>query len=206
MIAYVESNFILEVALEQGQAQAAQAIIKLAEEGAIEILFPAFAIGEPYSKLAYRNVDKENVYKMLLAQLDNLQLVGLSGASEFPLALVYSELAKIRRKEVDTLENVIERLLIVGLSIPTDIDVFKASRIYQVNYGLSPQDAIVYAAVIANLRLQEPARTKCFLSRDEVFKKEPKIKDELAQFQCRFIPSFAGGLEYIRSVVSVGDK
>lgn len=42
MIVYVESNFILEIALEQNQAIAAEAILALAENGSITLALPAF--------------------------------------------------------------------------------------------------------------------------------------------------------------------
>ncbi len=41
MIVYVESNFILEVALEQEQFASAEAILKLVEENKIKLAFPS---------------------------------------------------------------------------------------------------------------------------------------------------------------------
>src|SRR5881394_3448686 len=46
LIAYIESNFVLELALEQEEAPAAQKILELAEKGRIELAFPTFALSE----------------------------------------------------------------------------------------------------------------------------------------------------------------
>lgn len=61
MIVYVESNFVLEIALEQREASSAEAILGLAENGEIELAIPAVALAEPFSKLGYRNVDRKTV-------------------------------------------------------------------------------------------------------------------------------------------------
>ncbi len=57
MIVYVESNFILEVALEQEQFASAEAILKLVEENKIKLAFPSFALSEPFATVMRR--DKE---------------------------------------------------------------------------------------------------------------------------------------------------
>ena len=61
MIVYVKSNFILEIALEQNQATAAESILALAESGQIELAFSAFALSEPFSTIT-RRWKSETVY------------------------------------------------------------------------------------------------------------------------------------------------
>lgn len=116
---YVESNFILEIALQQEQFLAADAIITLAEQGKMKLAFPSF---------------------------------------------------------------------VNALS-------------YQQKLGLSPRDSIIYAAMVADLRIRSKNEEKCFLSRDrKAFDSEDDdrpIKAELALYNCRYIGSFQQGLDYI---------
>lgn len=51
MIVYVETNFVLEIAREQEQVVSANKILALAEEGKIELAFPAFTLSEPFSTI-----------------------------------------------------------------------------------------------------------------------------------------------------------
>ena len=44
MIVYIESNFVLEVALEQEESKAAEDILGLVEEGRIKLVLPTFAL------------------------------------------------------------------------------------------------------------------------------------------------------------------
>src|SRR5437660_335051 len=73
MIAYIESNFILELALQQEQASAAEAILALAEQKKVELVLPAFAISEPFSTLAYRRTGLNRVLELLTLELNQIQ-------------------------------------------------------------------------------------------------------------------------------------
>ena len=53
MIVYIESNFILEIVLQQKEALAAEDILKLAESNKIELVFPSFALSEPFSTIMH---------------------------------------------------------------------------------------------------------------------------------------------------------
>lgn len=47
MIIYAESNFVLELAFRQEDCDSCEDILKLAEAGKIELLLPAYCLGEP---------------------------------------------------------------------------------------------------------------------------------------------------------------
>ena len=51
MRVYVESNFVLELVLEQEQHQACEEILTLAASRTIELALPAFALIEPYESM-----------------------------------------------------------------------------------------------------------------------------------------------------------
>ena len=50
MIVYVESNFVFEVAFQRGDHQAAVQLLEIAEQQKIELVIPAYSIGEPYER------------------------------------------------------------------------------------------------------------------------------------------------------------
>jgi hypothetical protein len=108
-----------------------------------------------------------------------------------------SVLTAVRKTQMDALERTIERLLAVGPPAALDLATFRQARQYEAIYELSPQDAIIYAVVVAQLRQQDLAEAKCFISRDKGFA-DPGIKAELGGFNCRYINNFRDGLSYIQ--------
>jgi predicted nucleic acid-binding protein len=58
LIVYVESNVVLEIALGQEQATAAETILQRAEAGAIDLAFPAVAVTEPIAAITRSTRDR----------------------------------------------------------------------------------------------------------------------------------------------------
>ena len=54
MTVYVESNFVLEQALQQEQSDSCDAIVNLAASGDISLVIPAFSLAEPHQALALK--------------------------------------------------------------------------------------------------------------------------------------------------------
>jgi len=54
MNVYVESNFVLEQALEQEQSESCQRLISLAVAGSIRLLIPAFSLVEPHISIMHK--------------------------------------------------------------------------------------------------------------------------------------------------------
>jgi len=73
MIVYVETNFILELAFEQDQHQEANEILKLAESGKIDLVFPGFSISESLSKVTRRSRERDEFHKSLVRELQKLR-------------------------------------------------------------------------------------------------------------------------------------
>ena len=88
MIVYVESNFVLELALLQEDHQECEEILDLAEVNKITLMLPAFSVGEPYEawvrhdkrrkelrdKLSseIRELTRSKPYQVLAQELQNL--------------------------------------------------------------------------------------------------------------------------------------
>jgi predicted nucleic acid-binding protein len=199
MIVYVESNFVLEVALEQEQASSAEAILRSAESGKIELAFPNFALSEPFTTVTHRHKERLHMRRALEQMLEELrrsephkQIV-----SDLQPALVM--FAATREKDISLLLSTIERILRVGKPLETDVNSFQQALEYRKRFDLSPQDSIIYAAVVSHLQRSTHEEDKCFLSRDRnAFGDNPQIKSELASYNCRYIGSFREGLRFIQ--------
>ena len=73
MVVFVESNFVLELALGQEQAVATEAILQFAEQGKCVLVLPAIALSEPFSKVAYRSVERDRISTGRQQQLQELK-------------------------------------------------------------------------------------------------------------------------------------
>lgn len=72
MIAYVESNFILELAYLQEEHEVCERILLLAQEQRISLVLPAFCVGEPYGAWVGRNKRRARLHDDLARELKEL--------------------------------------------------------------------------------------------------------------------------------------
>ncbi len=82
--------------------------------------------------------------------------------------------------------------------IPLTADILTEAAIYEDPYDLKPQDALVYASVISHLHQDQPT-VACFLNRNSRDFDSPDIVNELSKFNCRMIPRFDHGYDFIQS-------
>jgi hypothetical protein len=69
MNVYVESNFVLEHALQQEEYDSCSEIIQLASQGRITLLIPAFSLAEPHQAIAGKAKARSRLSAELSAQL-----------------------------------------------------------------------------------------------------------------------------------------
>ncbi|WIG60949.1 MAG: hypothetical protein OJF49_003697 [Ktedonobacterales bacterium] len=197
MIVYVESNFILEIALGQEQSASAETILQFAEAHSIELAFPGFALSEPFATLTHRGKEQLKMSKSLSEMLRQLQRSSPHQQTVTELASAPALLGSIARKETDRLQETVRRLLDCGIYLQMDGTSFSAALAYQSRFGLSPQDSIIYATVIADLQRRASQGDKCFISRNWKDFRDPDILAELRSYHCSFAESFDEGLARI---------
>lgn len=73
---------------------------------------------------------------------------------------------------------------------------------HETKYNLGTLDAIVLAAVEADLPRRPATQPKCFVSRDPRAFGDPEIVGRLAAHGCRFIPRFGEALNFIKSQIA----
>ena len=200
MNVYVESNFVLELALVQEQHASCEQILSLCEAGDIRIIVPAYSIMEPYETLVRRHLDRKRLKEALDRELQQLSRTSgyaqqLDGFQASTALLLDSAAEEIKR-----LEDLRSRLLACAGLIPLDTSILSEASRHQARHGLSAKDAIVYASVLSHLG-SETAPQSCFLTRDTDFD-DPDIVDELKATRCKLIPRFDSGLSYVSAQLS----
>ena len=203
MIVYVESNFVLQISLDQEEASSAESILQQAENEAIALSVPAFSIYEPFSTIAYRGLERTRLFNTLDNQLVQLRRSELrSDPHRNVVEAIQSLLATWRdigRNETERLQATVQRIITVASIINISPAILEQGMIYEQQYGLKSQDAIVYASVIAHMQRQASSEVKCFVSTNSKDFDYKEIKTELGLYNCRYISKFGNGLEFIQS-------
>ena len=75
------------------------------------------------------------------------------------------------------------------LKLPLNADILLNAASAEDNYGLRPQDDLVYVSVLKHLQENKPQQA-CFLNRNSKDFKIPEIDDELKSLNCRLITRF----------------
>ena len=72
MIVYIESNFVLELALLQEEHRSCDSIVSLAESLMIDLAIPAFSLFEPYEVWHRRAGERTELYERLSQEMGQL--------------------------------------------------------------------------------------------------------------------------------------
>jgi predicted nucleic acid-binding protein len=196
LIACVESNFVLEIALGQEQAEEAKAILDLAERGSIKLSIPTFALSEPFSTITQRSRRRRSVY---LSVTDEIRELGRSVHHQqlvSSVAAAMPDLLSADDTERMSLSLTIARILNVADVIPMDAATFNAAMDHRSRYGLDYEDAIILASIIRAMGSQTTDDPKCFISRNWGDFDEAGIRAELAGVGVTYLPNFRRGLEF----------
>ena len=195
---YVESNFVLELALVQEQQASCEEIVRLGEARKARLVIPAYSLVEPYDTLVRRHRQRKQMKADLDIELGQLTRTAtysqrLGGFQSLTALLIDSA-----DEEAKRLEDVRARLLNTCEVISLEASTLSAAARYQIDHDLSPQDALVYASVLSHLTQSAPPKS-CFLNRNSKDFDDPDIVDELKRHACTLIPRFDDGLEYVRT-------
>ena len=189
---YLESNFVLELALLQEQSASCEQILSLGEAGRVRLAVPAYSLAEPYETLVRRQRKRRKMKEALDGELRQLSR---SAAYEDQLGR-FRDLTALLISSADEedrrLEEVRSRLIETADLIPLEASVLAAVARYR---HFSPQDALVYSAVLAHLE-RDYARPSCFLNKDKDFG-DQDVLEELGGYNCKLFPRFDSGCQYI---------
>jgi predicted nucleic acid-binding protein len=198
MNVYVESNFVLEQALEQEQCESCKELIGIASAGSIRLVVPAFSLAEPHIALMRRGNERSRLSAELQKHLSEL---GRSKTYR-EVSGNFSELAALliasAEREHAGLQRATDGMLKAAEIIPLNSDVFHQAGGIQVAFDMSVQDSIVLASVVSHLAATKPAES-CFLNRNTKDFDDPNVREMLDEFGCKFFGRFDDGLHYIEA-------
>jgi len=195
MNVYIESNFVLEQALQQEQSESCDEIVNLAASGRISLIVPAFSLAEPHESISRKANMRSNLIHELQRQLPELSR---SRAYRDVLAS-FGELTDVligsAERERDGLKDTIAKLLRIVEVIPLNGRVLNAGADVQDALRMSGQDAVIFASVEAHLAEKRPHES-CFLNRNTRDFDNPDVRERLEKYGCKFFGRF-DGLQYI---------
>lgn len=198
---YVETNFVLELTFQQEQVQSCEQILDLCEAGKAQLVIPAYSFAEPHEKLRRQAKNRRDLQQILDAELRQLSRTSSYTNRIRSIQNIAILLVQSNEEELQRFEEYRQRLLRTSEVIALTADVITEAIGCEKSYDLSPQDALVYASVIAHLQQYQP-QTACFLNRNSKDFDNPDIVDELNKLNCKMIPRFDHGYTFIKSRLS----
>lgn len=201
MIVLAESNFVLELALQQEEYEHAARILLLAETKKMRLVIPACSLFEPYQTLTRRRSERKELSRKLQ---DDLKLLGRSqgfaelGAISAQVAQTLDASTEIER---EALEQTIDKLLSVCTVTALTKEIVRLGQAVQLVSDLDSHDAIVYASIETALKDLGPA-PKVFVNKNSKDFATPLIENQLQTYNCRVITSFLNARQYIENKLS----
>jgi PIN domain-containing protein len=202
MDVYVESNFVLELALSQEQHESCERIVELCEANNARLILPAYSLVEPYETMGRYAKERTRVSNELATQMKQLARSKPYHNEIDALQEVSGFLARSLEKDKDRLRDTIKRLLAVANIIPLEAPTLLSAIKHQLDHDFSVQDSVVYAAVLSHLSAST-AMAKCFLNRNSKDFDDPDIEEALRVYGCKMLFSFEHGHRYILNQIGV---
>jgi predicted nucleic acid-binding protein len=196
---YVESNFVLELALLQEQQASCEGILRLSEEGGIRLVIPAYSLMEPYDALGRRQAERRDMKSNLDSQFREIARTVIYKDRLHDFQNMTSLLVDSAEEDMVRLESVRSRLIACADLVSLEASVLSRTAMLRTRHGLSAQDAVVYASILTHL--ESSAQPGCFITRDSDFD-DPDIKQELKDLSCKLLTSFDIGLQFLRRPAS----
>jgi predicted nucleic acid-binding protein len=198
---YAETNFVLELTFEQEQCSDCEQILSLCETGQAKLIMPAYSLAEPHEKLTRQNRNRRELQQLLNAELSQLLRTASYASRIQSIQDIASLLVQSNEEERFRFIQCRQRIVEVGEIIALTAEILSGAAEFETRYDLAPQDALVYASVISHLQNFRHQRA-CFLNRNSKDFDSPDIVEELNQLNCRMIPRFDHGYDFILSQVN----
>jgi predicted nucleic acid-binding protein len=198
---YVETNFVLEIALRQEQLSNCETIVGLCREHKIHLIIPAYSLAEPYETLIRRHRERKKLKNSLDTELNQLARTEFYTSDIHKIQNLTNILIKSTEDEMNRLENIKSDLIGISETIPLNSEILNSSAKHQKEHDLSPQDSIVYTSVIYHLKQSKPENA-CFLNKNSKDFDDPDISEMLEKYKCKMLTRFDHGHQYIINRIS----
>lgn len=200
MIIYAETNFFLEIVFSHEQSKHCEKIIALCRKKKAKLVIPAYSFAEALYKLEAQRKEREDFRERLSSQLSQLTRTAQYTSQIKNFRALDTFLTQNVEEEKSRFEKYRKSLTSIAEIIGFDAQTIQAARRIESKYNLTLQDAIVFSSVLNHLRQNKVARS-CFLNRNSKDFNTTDIKNRLKSFNCKLIPSFKDGFEFISSQI-----
>lgn len=190
MIVYAESNFVLELTLEQEGQAYAENILVAAERGHITLVVPSFSIHEPVSTVVHRSRARRQISNQISEQARQLERSATHTGLVTDIRALAGRLASLDGHEQLRLQTTINRVLRTATVVPMTSAVFAVAVDYASDFGLSLPDAIVLASTINHAANCPQAEPKIFANRNPRDFDVPDVVSLLGTHGCELAVTF----------------
>jgi predicted nucleic acid-binding protein len=199
MRVYAESNFVLEIALDQEEVGESRGLIEGATAKHISLVIPAISVFEPYYKIAGNGKRRRDLAQQVETQAREFGRTKGFEESSRNLRDLIRVFAESENAEQAGLSSALETVLKTCEVIPLTSDVVaRALTEVRPRLGLDLPDALVYASVLEHLKTAS-ADKSCFITKNAKDFGDPDIENELAGLGCKLLFKFGDGLGYSKS-------
>jgi len=202
MIVYVESNYILEIALQQEQFKYAQKLLELSQKKIINLVIPSISIIEPYWTINNKSHKRNKINEYLNQEIKQLNRSSIYNKKSQCLSNVNKYLININISTEVHLEKTICDMQKKCEIIKFDSNIIKNSRNYNY-FKLKKIDLLILTSIIEDLKTQKSDERKCFISRNSKDFDSPEIKDLLSEYGCILINNFRDGINFINFILKL---
>ena len=199
---YIETNFILELAFSQEQAESCLQLLEITEQGKSRLIIPAFSIGECFETLVRRSKQRKQLAETVSTELKQLSR-SLSYRSEVTaLDSITRLLISSLEDDKKRLDETLSRLLSTCEIIPLSKEVVMNAMSYRELFGFGYQDSLVYSSVMHHLERGTEVAS-CFLNRNSKDFDDPDIIEMLESKNCKLLFNFDKGRDYVRGLLGI---
>jgi predicted nucleic acid-binding protein len=188
---YVESNFVLELALSQEHWTDAEALLVRAERRQMSLAIPAVSISEPFSTVTNRSRLRRAVIDQLDRQIEDLRRSHLLQDDVNSIELTPAILNRVKEHETELLISTLVRVLDVATVIPIDAAVFREALENRIRFPFDPMDAVIFSSVAHHLRSTTEKGPHLFVTKDKRDFRKSGIAELLRALDCELLRSFA---------------
>ena len=200
MTVYIETNFILEIALLQEQWEHCEQILALCDALDVKVAVPSYCLVEPFETLIRRQRNRTRMKEELDRELMQISRTETNRQSLSEFENITNILPRSAQDDSSRFDRVCETLLQTCDIIPLNSEILMLSGKYRQQRDLTHQDAIVYTTILSELGKRGSSRN-FFISRDGDFTDQDTI-DELQGYNCTLLTDFGHAYHVIRRGLS----
>lgn len=199
MTVYVESNFVLEIALGQRESATANRILESALQGEFQLVIPSFALFEPITTVMRRSEKRRKLMNQMHEEMLDLRRSRPHEEDVLGLEFVPDVFAAIEQRENQRLISTVQRMYAGSSIIEISAEVYDEAIHLASRYGFKKmQDAIICAGILMHLQATPIPGPHIFATRDASDFADPDIIAQFEGLDCVIVPTFGECAQRLR--------